>query len=364
MSAAKVVAKSSGHVVVERIAGWLSGYMYFPDPRVAMVLALWAVHTWVFKRFDATPYLCVTAATKQAGKTRLMELLRMITRNGRMFGDMTPAALFRMLGAYDGEVTTFYDEAERLSGGAAGVMRSLMNTGYRVGQMITRAKAGGGVDEFPVFAPKCFALIGDVNDTLRDRSIVITLQRGKPEREFFYSEAEGEARELVNAIAHLFVGGWPTAGHPDFLNGRDREIWSALFGVAEACGLDREAMESLTACAADLTAAKTAPARKFTKLEGDEDEAVAASYGERAVRDLWSVFKADEKWILTNEVVARLRAIPSGPWRTFKGTGIDEFSLSSLVRPFGIRPRQIKVAAGKNRRGYVRADVQASQPAA
>lgn len=356
--------KTKGQVLVDKLTDWIGGYMYFTDPNVALVAALWAINTWVFKRFDAVPYLCVTAATKQAGKTRLMELLQMVSQNGRMFGAMTPAAMFRLLEAFDSNLTIYFDEAESLSSAAAGVMRTVMNTGYRRGQTIPRTLPGGKVAEFPVFSPKCFALIGDVNDTLRDRSIVLTVERGKPMRDFDRSSAEGEAKALVELIRHSFTV-VPTAAPPSFLSGRDREIWAALFGVAEALKLDKVTMDALIRAAADLTAAKTAPARRYVEMAGSETEATDSAYAERALADLSGVLRDGEKSIFSATAVARMRELASGPWRTFRGVGLTEITLANLVSRFGVQTKNIRGGAdGKSvvRKGYSVKDIKASLP--
>ena len=357
--------KSKGQALIERLEAWVGGYMFFVDPAYALVAALWAVNTWVFHAFDATPYLCVTASTKGAGKTRLMELVSMLSRNGRMFGSMTPATMFRLMEAYDSRLTIFFDEAESLSSGAAGVMRQVMNTGYRRGQTIARTLPGGKVGEFPVYGPKCFSLIGDVNDTLRDRSIVLTLERGVPVRDFDRSLAEGEAAGLVEQIRHAFVDGLPVSVAPGFLTGRDREIWTALFGVATALKLDREMMDRLTRVAADLVAAKTAPRRVYVDLGDSEADATMATYGERALVDLAGVLRDGEPAIHSAVAVERLRGLASGPWRSFRGVGLNEVSLASLVSRFGLQPRIVRMVRGrkgKQLRGYTVKDLKASQP--
>lgn len=355
--------ESKGQALIGRMADWIAGYMFLPDRSVAIVLALWALNTWTFKRFDAVPYLCITAATKQAGKTRLMEILKMISANGRMFGAMTPAAYFRLMEAFDSHMTVYFDEAETLSSGAVGVMRTVMNTGYRKGQTIPRTVPGGGVTEFPVFGPKAFALIGDVNDTLRDRSIVITLERGRPDKDFDIGYAEAEAEKLVADIKAL-------SGHtaelrtvkPEFLNGRDREIWTPLFSLAHALKLDRETMDDLTRCAADLTAMKTAERKRYSELAAKEDDAIDVAYGERALADLRAILRDGEKHVFSAVAVERMRALPTGPWRTFRGVGLTDIVLANLVSRYGVQTRRFRVGGrgSEQRRGYSAADIRAS----
>lgn len=352
--------KSNGQALVERLSAWIAGYMSFSDPRLPLVLALWAIHTWVSERFDATPYLSITAATKQAGKTRLLTLLSFVSRQGKMFADVTPAYLFTWMEQNDGKVSIFVDEAEKLSSSALGVLRSLMNTGYLAGQTIGR-KTPQGIQDFPVYCPKAYACIGDVNDTLRDRSIVVTLERGKPGNDMRRVVAMGEAAAMVEDIRRAFVDGWPGPVEVDFLTGRDREIWAAIFGVAVALKLDRGTMGTLRAVCADLVAAKSAPRRKY-EIQESEDEATAASYGERAVKDLRAVLRDGEPMIFSRVAVERMKGLEVGPWRTFKGEGLTEVSLASLVSPFDLAPKSGRMVRGRKGavcRGYAARDVKA-----
>src|SRR5207247_3545549 len=56
------------------------------------------------------------------------------------------------------------------------LFRSVLNGGYRKGATVTRRGL-----TYAVYSPKVFILIGDVFDTLRDRSIVIEMWRGRSE---------------------------------------------------------------------------------------------------------------------------------------------------------------------------------------
>lgn len=359
------MSKSKGQTVLEAIAGWIGGYMSFTDPAYALVCALWAMHTWTFERFDATPYLCITAGTRGAGKTRLMELLAMVSRSGRSFGDMTPASMFRLIETNAGNLTIFFDEAEKLSASAAGVMRSVMNTGYRRGQTILRTipgPDGGLTKEFSVYSPKCFALIGDVNDTLKDRSIVVRLERGTPAKDFEFATARDEATLLV-AMIDSIAGRPIQMVRPDFLAGRDREIWTSMYGVLESLKVDQTTTDQIIAASADMVALKTAPARTYTASVEDEAKAERGLYSERAIVDLASTFKAGEKFVLTADAVVRMKAIPAGPWRTIKGTGLNDLMLADLLRPLGVHPKQAKVPKTRLvRRGYSLENVRASLP--
>jgi hypothetical protein len=50
-------------------------------PAEADVIALWIVHTHAFQAAQSTPYLAITSAEKQCGKSRLLEFLELLVAN-------------------------------------------------------------------------------------------------------------------------------------------------------------------------------------------------------------------------------------------------------------------------------------------
>jgi hypothetical protein len=68
------------------------------------------------------------------------------------------------------------------------------------------------------------------------------------------------------------------------------------------------------------------------------------------------------------EAIPALRDLPTGPWRAFRGEGLKpniegSMMLASLLEPFGVRPRTIRLrpksqgANGSTAKGYVLADL-------
>jgi hypothetical protein len=87
----------SAFAVIGEIESYLTRYITFVDRSQAFPLALWTAGTHVYEVFDAYGYLVITAATKRAGKTRLLELLSFIAARAHHSADITPAALFSMV---------------------------------------------------------------------------------------------------------------------------------------------------------------------------------------------------------------------------------------------------------------------------
>lgn len=349
-------------VAVER---YLSTYVTFPVAEYAFVGALWAAATYLWPHFDAFPYLVITSDTKRSGKTRFSEVLSFVSSNARNMAGMTAATLFRSI--RDEQPTMFIDEAESLSSEAASMMRSVLNVGYRKGQTIPRM-GKNGVEEWPAYCPKAFILIGDVYDTLRDRSIIIRMRRGAPAERFVYDVATA-AGKVLGAQLHEFATEHQTkvmecyvkhAGLP-FLPDRDEEIWMPLFAICQTYAPER--LDELTRIAVDMATEKTLPARVHTTLHGAEEEAEADEYARRLLVDLHTVMNGARS-LFTADALSALLELPTGPWRKFKGTGLTPIDMANLLSRFGVEPKVIRVGGkqpdARVARGYRRDDVSAA----
>lgn len=344
-------------------------YVTFPEADYPFVLALWTMMTFVWPHFDAIPYLVITSETKRSGKTRLSELLSFVASVPLNMAGMTAAAVYNSI--KDLNPTMFIDEAETLSGESAEVMRSVLNVGYRKGQTIPRVYRGKVV-QWPVYCPKAFILIGDVYDTLRDRSIVVIMRRGAPADRFLYETAkiDGDdlrqrAADIMFAVKKDVVAAYEASPGLPFLQDRDEEIWSPLFAIASILCPDR--LDQLTRAAVDIATMKTAPKRKYTELElGEaEQEATNAEYAERLLADMLTVM-GHHKVIYSADALDKLHALPTGPWRKFRGQGLTAYDMGHLLERFqGVKPRLIRTGSSKKAgsrvaRGYRREAIEAA----
>lgn len=268
----------SGCALITDLESYIRSYVRLAEACYALVIALWLVATHVWEAFDAFPYLVVTSATKRSGKTRLLELVSFVAFKSRLVANISPAALYRTIDAE--KPTLLVDEAEMLSS-AKTEFRSLLNPGYRRGQTVKRHDG-----DFETYCPKAFALIGDVHDTLRDRSIIIGMMRGEPARRFVYAAAREEGvalREMINAMvstkAQEITEALPRfEGLRWLINDRDEEIWTPLFVLCRLLCPDR--LPELSRAAADMSAAKTARPRRHAELGEEENQAQEQEYAE------------------------------------------------------------------------------------
>lgn len=342
--------------IIQRIEHYLNRYVCFTDPAYVLPLALWITGTYIYPEFDAYPYLVITSLTKRSGKTRLSELIGFTSANPRQFSAMTGPTLYRSI--QDEHPTIIFDEAETLSSEAASIQRSVLNVGYRKGQTIPRT-VGGKIQDFDTYCPKVFVLIGDVYETLKDRSIILPMRRGEPSERFLYNVAKDQGAELRNEIVaqikthtDTLVNIYEQHKGLNFLTDRDEEIWTPLFTLAQAFCPSR--IKELSAAAVDMATEKTAESKRYIVLGKQEDAAVEDEYAQKLLIDLYGLFVTGGRVISTKVAIDALRAIPIAPWRKFRGSGIDAHDLSNMLSRFGVRPVRIATGSGRGKQTFMR----------
>ena len=83
--------------LLERVKVALERFVVFTNEQQAIAVAVWVLHTYIFVAFDTTPYLYVSSATKQSGKTRLFEVLVLLVCKPWMLAGASASVLFRKI---------------------------------------------------------------------------------------------------------------------------------------------------------------------------------------------------------------------------------------------------------------------------
>jgi hypothetical protein len=325
-------------------------YVVFGSPEQATAAALWVAHSWMYDQFDTTPYLAVQSAERRSGKTRCLECLRLLVREPLPVAGTSLAALFRVVN--DRHPTVLMDEADttfsRRKSDTAEDLRGLLNNGYRRGTPYLRVVGEGKrmhVASFDCFCPKAVASIGRLPDTVEDRAIVIQLRRrarSEPVEPFRFRTAERQAtpvREWWEALATMDLPDEATV--PAELHDRAADNWEPLMAVADAAG-------------GEWPAAARRAALVLSGVVDIEDERP----GVRLLGDLRELFgeRATER-VATRDLLEALHGerFEESGWSDWHDRGLKAEGLAWLLRPFGIRPRLMKIA-GTAARGFEVAD--------
>jgi hypothetical protein len=310
-----------------------------------LAVTLWTVHTHAVEVLGITPYLSITSAEKQSGKTHLLEVLELVVANPWLTGSVSAATLARKV---QQRPTLLLDESDAAFKGDseyAETLRGVLNSGFKVSGVYSRCVGASGtslkVEDFSTFCAKAIAGIGSLPDTVRDRSILIRMQRktanetvvrkrertirreSEPLRERIAAWAESHADQL----AQLDLA--PLEELPD----RQADIWEPLVGIAHLAG---EAWFSRARIAA-------------RRLQPDSDDSI----GVRLLSDLRDAFDRHGDKLFSETAVDFLNAIEEAPWPEWRGKPLTKNGLASLLKRFEIRPHSVRIG-DETLKGYER----------
>ena len=179
-----------GAALLDGIAEAIGCYVIMSD-HARFATALWVVHTFLLDCFGITPRLAVRSPMKRCGKTTLLDVLSRLVLRPLPTGSVTAAALFRVVEGYRptllvDEADTFLSEADEL--------RGVLNSGHRKGGQVVRTVGDDHEPRaFSTFAAVTIAIIGNLPDTLADRSVTVDLKRRMPARRSRRSASTGSA---------------------------------------------------------------------------------------------------------------------------------------------------------------------------
>lgn len=340
-----------GAALLRDVEAFISRFIVLP-PSALLPVALWAIGTHVFGRFETFPYLALLSTEKGCGKTRTTEVLEQIVARPVRAVCVSEAAMFRLIESQ--MPTLILDEAEVLTGKGerAEAIRALLNSGNRAGAHVPRCVGNSHeLRMFQVYCPKIVCAIRVCPETVRDRSVVIPMQRKKPSESverFILRRIRPEGDTLRKRIEALSRGSESAIVHAyerlaaDFLSDRDMENWEPLLAILTAADASR--LEDLRANAEILTARKVAD---------NLDDSLSL----RLLMDTRAVWPENERKIFTAELLKRLKGIDDGPWTSDER--FDARRLSRFLRPFEVRPESVQIGA-ENLKGYYREHAEAA----
>jgi len=329
----------------------------------AEALALWTLHTYTFHCRDVSAYLGLESPEKRCGKTTLLTVLSELVHRPIVAANISSPALFRVI--EEMRPTLLIDEADTFLQGND-ELRGILNSGYsrktayvvrvanhQVTQYHQPAADGaappGGQPEpvargatrlvrFSCWCPKILAAIGRLPDTLADRCIVLRMQR-KTERESCERLKDLDATPLRRRCARFAqdqgerIATAAPAMPPD-MNDRAGDIWEPLLALADLAGGPWPEWARQAAVGLTMSAQENSPMGSL--LFG-----IALQFVNTGAQRLSS-----------REIVTGLNDLPNRPWATLRqGREISELWLSEQLRPYGIRPRTIRIGQ-TTARGY------------
>jgi Protein of unknown function (DUF3631) len=306
------------------------------------------VHTFAHDANDFSPILNLKSAQKPSGKTRLMQVLERMVARSLLVSGIRPAALLRLIELK--APTMLFDEVD-----AAMKQDRELNEAYRgiINSAFSRPSArfimnvplpGGGYEprQFSTWAPLVLSGIGDLPDTVRDRSIQIDMVRKRKEEQVRRLRcgdghdlavlAQKAARWAHDNFARLREAEPPM---PEALNDRAADVWEPLFAIAALAG--GEWLERARAAALYLSSDK-------------DDE----NPGIQLLEDIRTVFTTNQ---MTSQLLVEwLLALETGPWSESGpgGKPLTQNKLARLLKPYKVAPKTIRTGPGpkETAKGY------------
>lgn len=323
----------------------LPSFSYLP-------LALWTIGTHTFETFETFPYVALLSPEKGCGKSHTATIIQYLSANPTCAVSISEAALFRLI--HGKKPTLILDEAELLTGKGerADAVRAILNAGNCQGVAVPRCVGPSHeLQYFDVFCPKVICAIRVCPETVKDRAIVIPMQRKKPTdtvERFIRRRIRPEAEPLCARIANWAVANRQAIGRTyemldvDFLSDRELENVEPLLAILTACdpsrlGELRVAVESLA----------------FGKSQAAEDDSLSL----RLLGDVRAVWLEGEKRVLTSELLSRLKAIDDAPWSS--EVELTARKLARFLAPYGVHPGDVRTELGTGK-GYKTEDFQNS----
>ncbi|MEQ1824082.1 MAG: DUF3631 domain-containing protein [Fimbriimonadaceae bacterium] len=328
------------------VEAFLSRFVVLPSVHDGVAITLWTAHTYCVDQADTSPYLSVSSAEKQCGKTRLLDVLEVLVHNPWRIVSVSEAVVFRKIDK--DKPTLMLDEVDTVFGPNTSQnnegLRALLNAGNRKGTRVPRIEGKDfKIREFDVFCPKALAGIGKLPPTVADRSIPIRLRRKKRTEgvERFKNRVHrGIAREIGEDLQ-----GWIASSElptdpvlPDCLSDRAHDGWELLFAIAAAAG-------GAWPERARLAATMLMPS-------GDDDDSLSLML----LRDLRAIFTEEDrpKWPSAT-LIERLKEIEDAPWRDLGKDGVTANKLAGMLRPYGIKSKNVRHGDGVPK-GYLPCD--------
>lgn len=303
---------------------------------VSWIAATWLSHHPALSCF---PVLAITAPGKGCGKSVYLELLGELVCKPVFTGNVTGAALFRIIDERQGP-TALIDEWDSLSPKVKAEMTNLVNNGYRRKSARTArsgskdGKSTRGLDWYNLFGPKVICGIGRLTGPLKSRCHTSVLQRKSRKLEVVGPRHRAHFGVLIRKLARWAADSFDryeealdvarNSAHK--LDNRERDNWVPLWAVGILAGGHWPA--TLDRLATLLSAV-------------DRDD---PAIEEEALRDVMLAFtEYGATELPTSRILSWMHEDQEKRWAHYNGYNrpINANQLAGLLKDYSVRPTQL-----------------------
>ncbi|MBN3928722.1 DUF3631 domain-containing protein [Streptomyces verrucosisporus] len=340
-----------GSELLGELRARIAQFVILPSQEALDAVTLWVAATHLQPAWQHAPRLAVVGPAKRCGKSRLLDVLTETVHEPMLTINTTLAAVFRSI--TDEPPTLLVDEADTIFGTPKQAekneeMRGLLNAGHQRNRYVTRVVGNDHTPhKFATFAMAALAGIGDLPDTIMDRSVVVRMRRRaegesvKPFRSRRDIPALHDLRDRIAAWARPLLDEAADLEPVMPVEDRAADTWEPLVIVADLAA-GPWPRRARTACARMVA----------TEVEAEEDQ----PSGARILADIRRVFAAQREpdSLPTDELLHQLRQDAESPWAEWGRGGLTARDLAAMLREFGIKPGNVRLADGTQRKGYTR----------
>jgi hypothetical protein len=345
-----VTPSGDGERLLDELRAAIVRYCILPTPEAYDAVTAYIAATYGVPAWECATRLVITSPEKRCGKSRLLDVIEATCYQPLITVNISPAAMVRSISP--DPPTILLDEADTVFGKKAADsnedLRGIVNAGHQRNRPYIRWDVTARAPEkCPTFSMCVLAGIGDMPDTIMDRSVVIRMRRRAPhEKVAPYRRRRDEPvlRELADR-----VGGWVKEIRPKLaaaapvmpVEDRAADTWEPLVAIGDAAG-EKWGTRIRMACLA--------------MVSGEDDDGSDASLGLRLLADLREVF-GDATHLYTTSVLDLLHRLEDAPWNDLFGRQMTAHDLSKRLKPYSVKPVDVRENGGSNKKGYRRDDL-------
>lgn len=344
--------RPEGEQALDDLAAQIMRYVILPSGEALTAVVLWVAATHLQTAWQHAPRLAVVGPAKRCGKSRLLDVITETVHDPLVTVNASAAAIFRSI--TETPPTLLVDEADTLFGSAKVAekneeMRGLLNAGHQRNRPTLRVSGPNHeVSKFPTFAMAALAGIGDLPDTIMDRSVVIRMRRRRPGEKVAEFRS---ARDIpaLNALRDRLVR-WLGPLHAEAVEltpampveDRAADTWEPLVAVADLAG-GGWSERARAACQA------------MTKHEAEQDQD-SSGMGIRLLADIRRAFAAEGNppVIRTSRLLDILNKDEETPWPDYTANGLTPRGLQILMKDYGISSANRRFHGDVQAKGFTR----------
>jgi putative DNA primase/helicase len=326
----------AGEELLSDIAATIARFIVC-KPETTHAAALWVAMSWLIDTVETAALAVITAPEKRCGKSQLLTVLGKLSRRPMVASNISPAALFRVIDAW--QPTLMIDEADAFMRDNE-ELRGIINSGHKRDSAYVVRTVGEDFTpkQFSTWGAKAIAGIGHLADTLMDRAIILDLRRKLPHEtveRLRYAEP-GLFNTLAAKLARWTEDNREAVRRarpvlPAQLNDRAQDNWEPLLAIADVAGgiWPEQARRAALAIS--------------TGSEGDD-----LTIGAELLADIREVFGAKRiEHIGTAELIEALCADDEKPWATYnRGKPVTPRQIGKRLKEYDITSKNIRIGYG------------------